>query len=180
MRRRGRGFSLLEIMVSLAVVAVVLTLATRLIVEVQLAAVEWRRTLRDPMPQLTTQLLRTDIQRSSRLLSAVSLEPAGTMALELPGGRQILYAKESNRLTRSLIAVDGEEIGSRTVMSPISLWRWRHLGSGLIQVEITYQLHRDPGSRRLGGTGRLRAGLPSTELLRMRFALRATPGRQSW
>lgn len=175
--RAARGFTLLELVVSLFVVSLVLMLAMQLLNEVQLTFLEWRRTIPDPQPQLAVQLLRSDIQRSRRLLSPFA---GNRLGLELPDGSRIDYERNFDRLYRSITDPDGEELGRRAVFRGIQLWNWQEISPRLVQVEIAFHRQQDPGRRHLGGLGRLRNPGPVTETVRMRFALRADPGRRSW
>ena len=175
--RPARGFTLLELVVSLFVVSLVLLLAMQLLNEVQLTFLEWRRTIPDPQPQLAVQLLRSDIQRSKRILPPLA---GNRLSLELPDGSRIDYEKEFDLLFRSIADPDGEELGRRAVFGGVRLWSWQEISPGLVEVEVAFQRQRDPGRRRLGGVGRLRNSGAITEILRMRFALRSNPGRRSW
>lgn len=174
---KARGFTLIELAVSLFVVSLVLLLAMQLLNEVQLSFVEWQRTIPDPRPQLAVQLLRSDIQRSKRILS---LRSANTLSLELPDGSRIEYEREFDRLYRSVTDPGGEELGRRAIAGGIRLWSWRPISPALVELEIAYHRRSDPGGRRLGGLGRLRKAGRIDEILRMRFALRSYPGRRSW
>lgn len=175
--RTARGFTLLELVVSLFVVSLVLMLAMQLLNEVQLTFLEWRRTIPDPQPQLAVQLLRSDIQRSKRIHSPLA---GARLSLELPDGSRIDYEREFDRLYRSIANPDGEQLGRRAVFGGIKLWSWQEISPGLVEVEVAYQRQQDLGRRRLGGVGRLRSPGPVTEIMRMRFALRSKPGRRSW
>lgn len=174
---KAKGFTLLELVVGLFVVSLVLLLAMQLINEVQLSLLEWRRTIPDPQPQLAIQLLRSDIQRSKRILSPIS---GNVLGLELPDGSRIDYERQSDRLYRSVTDPNGGELGRRVVSDGIRLWSWQPISPRLVEVEIACDRRAEPGRRRLGGLGRLREPATTTEILRMRFALRSYPGRRSW
>ncbi len=178
MIRRRLGFSLLEVLIALALTGLILLLAVRLLGEVQTSFVQWRRTLPDPVPQLAIQLLRTDIQRSRGTGSAPG---NGPLRLEQEDGSSVTYDEVLGRLVRSVEAADGTADGQRTLITGVRAWSWHNsLAPGLLEVQIVYQRHRDPGHRRLGGVGRLRDDGPVLENLTLRFTQRARPGRRIW
>lgn len=176
MRSRSAGFSLLEILVSLLLVGLILLLAVKLLREVHITSVEVQRTLPDSIPQFAIQLLRHDIQRSSGTETAPGNGPLG---LRQPDGSRIYYDETLGRLVRTVIAADGTMQGERVVMRGVRLWSWHNtFAPGLIEVQIVYRRHRDPGGARRGGVSALQDPDPDLENLTLRFAQRARPGRR--
>ena len=176
MRRRPSGFSLLEVLVSLMLVGLILLLAINLLREVHITSVEVQRTLPDSIPQFAIQLLRHDIQRSRGTETAPGNGPLG---LTLSDGSRVYYDESLGRLTRTVIDSDGTVQGERVVMRGVRLWSWHDtLAPGLVEVQIVYRRHRDPGGPRRGGVGSLRDPGPDLKSLNLRFTQRARPGRR--
>lgn len=176
-RSRSGGFTLLETLVSLLLVGLILLLSVQLLGQIQVTSVQWRRTLPDPVPQFAIQLIRNDIHRSQ---TASGSPGVGPMVLALSDGELVIYEMTLGQLVRVVTSADGSVEGERTIMRGLDLWSWRMVAQGLVEVQIVYRRHRDPGGRALGGIGSL--GDPGTraETLTLRFAQRARPGRGVW
>ena len=176
MRPREVGFSLLEVLVAMLLVGLILLLAVNLLREVHITSVEVQRTLPDSIPQFAIQLLRHDIQRSRGTDTAPGNGPLG---LEQTDGSHIYYDESLGQLVRTVVAADGTIQGERVVMRGVRLWSWHNtLAPGLVEVQIVYRRHRDPGGRRRGGLGALRDSDPDLKSLTLRFTQRARPGRR--
>jgi hypothetical protein len=176
-RPRPVGFTVLEMLVTLLLVGLVLTLSVQLLVQVQVTSLKWRRTLPDPVPQFAIQLLRNDIHRSR---ATAGLAGSGPLALTLSDGSLIAYESAFGELVRVVIGDDGTPAGRRTVMRGVDLWRWRLIAPGLVEVSLVYRRHPEPSSRIRGGVGALEDSGALTETLTLRFAQRARPGRRVW
>ena len=176
-RPRSGGFTLLEMLVTLLLVGLILLLSVQLLGRIQITSVQWRRTLPDPVPQFAIQLLRNDIHRSQ----AASGSPGtGPMVLALSDGGLVIYETTLGQLVRVVTSADGTVEGERTVMRGLDLWSWRMVAQGLLEVQIVYRRHRDPGGRALGGIGGLKDPGARVATLTLRFAQRARPGRGVW
>ena len=176
MRTRNRGFSLLEVLVALLLVGLCLVLAVQLLREVHLTTVEVQRALPDSVPQFAIQLLRHDIQRSRGTETPPGNGPLG---LTQSDGSRIYYDETVGRLVRTVVANDGTILGERVVMRGVRLWSWHDsLMPGLVEVQIAYQRHREPGTRRRGGVQSLQDSGSELETLTLRFTQRARPGRR--
>jgi len=178
MRARREGFTLLETLVALLLVGLILLLAVQLLGEVQARSIKVQRTLPDPLPQFAIQLLRHDIQRSSSTLTAPGNGPLG---LGQPDGGRVYWDETLGRIVRTVVAADGTTQGEREIMRGVTLWSWHNsFAPGLVEVQILYRRHRNPSSRRRGGTGALRNSSPESASLTLRFAQRARPGRRGY
>ena len=178
MRLRQRGFTLLELTVALLVTGLILLLAVQLLGEVQAVMVQAQRSAPDPLPELAVQLLRTDIQRSTSIASPAG---SGPLRLGLPDGGCVTYDAVLGELLRVVVAADGTIQGQRLLIRNVITWGWHDsLAPGLIEVQVGFQRHREPGWRRFGGLGRVRDPGLRTESLTVRFMQRARPGRRSW
>jgi prepilin-type N-terminal cleavage/methylation domain-containing protein len=173
--RRQRGFTLIELVVSTAILMLVMLIALQMLAEAGRLFSSAQVELTEPSVRLATQWLRRDIQGASALGRLAFLATSGP--LELRGHQEgtIRYERVGANLDRVTVAVDGREIGRRTVLRGVSGWQWRALNSGLVEVEIVYQRRAHTQSRRPGGS-------PSSfEVLSERrwFALRGRQ-RRSW
>jgi len=176
MRHRAVGFSLLEVLVTMLLVGLILLLAVNLLREVHITSVELQRTLPDSIPKFAVQLLRHDIQRSRGTETAPGNGPLG---LTQSDGSRIYYDESLGRLVRTVIAADGTVRGERVVMREVTLWSWHNtFAPELVEVQVVYRRHRDPGGRRLGGVSALQDPGPDLESLTLRFTQRARPGRR--
>lgn len=174
---RASGFTLLEMLVALLLVGLILGLSVQLLAQVQITTLEWRRTLPDPVPQFAIQLLRSDIQRSR----AVTGSPgSGPLLLQFPDESLVSYETGPGGLVRTVFNDAGQARGQRTLMRGLDFWSWRLVAQGLVEVQIVYRRHRDPGGRSLGGVGTLRQPELRAKTLTLRFAQRAHPARSIW
>jgi len=178
MKRRCRGFTLLELTVTLLVTGLILLLAIQLLTEVQATLVQWQRTAPDPLPQFAIKLLRTDIQRSR---STQTPPGNGPLRLDMPDGSSVTYDEVLGELLRVVQTSDGSVEGQRVLMNHVRSWSWHDsLAPGLIEVRVIYRRHRDPGWRRFGGLSRIRDEGLENDSLTVRFARRIRPGRSAW
>lgn len=175
-RRQPAGFTLLEVLVALVIVGLILLLAVQLLGEVHAVSVQWRRTLPDPVPEFAIQLLRSDIHRSKDIATPPGIGPLG---LRQSDGSTIYYDESLGKLVRTVVAADGSVQGERVVMHGVTFWSWHNtLAPGLVETQVVYRSHRNPGSRRLRGVGGLQQPSDQLQNLTLRFAQRARPGRR--
>lgn len=179
MRRRG-GFTVIEAVISLALSALFMLLAAQLLRDTQLVTLATRRQALDPTPAHIAQRLRRDVHRSSGTLqllgSSGPLWSSGPMTLMLPGGGSIRYERTGERMSRRLFDGGGGAINERELLRGVVGWRWLQIGSDLVEVEIIYRRRPDAEAlQRLPAVSRT-----SVDVLRMRMAMRAAPGKSSW
>ena len=177
---RSRGFTVVEAVVSLALTALFLLIASQLVRDTQIAALSTRRQALDPTPRHLTQTLRNDVHRARRIeLSEGEVGGTwshGALDLAFAEGGGVRYEKSAGAIRRTLVAADGLTSGSRPIMREVLGWRWLRLAPELIELEVSYRRRpdgealrdswQDPGS--------------SIDTTRMRLAVRAVPGRSSW
>ena len=169
-RSRGqRGFSVLELVVAMAVMLFALLLACDLLDESGRLLHHSMRRARDPLPLLAGELLRNDLR-------AARPQPegdwtSGPLALDLPGEGPVVWHRQGEQLWRD----DGGG-GGLPRLGRVSGWRWRALPRGAIEVRIELEA---------SGTwlAHSRAGLPRRddarpEVLRMLVASRG--GQDGW
>ncbi len=177
---RGRGFTLVEAVVSLALTALFLLLAAQLVRDTQLASLATRRQALDPTPQHLTQTLRNDVHRARRVELTngfiSTLWSSGALSLIFPEGGGVRYERAAGEIRRTLVAPDGTSSGRRPLMRDVLSWRWLQLTPDLLELEIVFR--RRPAGEAARATWH-DAGA-ATETTRMRLAMRAVPGKQTW
>lgn len=120
-RRQGfspqAGFTLVEVLVSLVLLILVLSIAAQLLGETQQMLVDAAREARDPAAGLVATRLRVDVLGASGAVAAQS--PDLTCAyLELVGNPEgvIFYQLAGGALVRSVLAADGTPEGSEALL----------------------------------------------------------------
>lgn len=180
MKRAGRGFTVIEAVVSLALTLLFLMTAAALLRDAELASLALRRQALDPSPQHIAQSLRSDVHRSRRIERLLGASAGSwsydALSLALTDGSVVRYEKSYEEVSRELVAADGTSLGARPLMRDVLSWRWLKIAPDLIEVEIVFRRRpaneaarrswRDPGA--------------SVETLRMRLAPRAVPGKRFW
>lgn len=141
---------MLELLVVFAVSATALLLAGRLLLEAQSRAThEARRTL-EPVAELAVDQLRADLRLAGGVVKPLfgGWERGPLVLIGHPAGR-LSYTKLGERLLRR-IERDGEVVGERPLLEPVTAWRWRLRADGSVDIELDY--------RQLGRLRALHAG----------------------
>ncbi len=176
----GRGFTVIEAVVSLALTSLFLLLAAQLLRDTQRASLATRRQALDPTPRHVAQYLRNDVHGARGTVrlrgSASQLWSRGPLTLRLADGSSVRYQKTADQVGRALFDAGGAPAGERTLMRGVVSWRWLQLSSDLVEVEVGFR-RRPDGDALSRSVSEPRS---SIETLRMRIAMRAAPGRRSW
>lgn len=184
--QRAGGFSLLELVVSLVLVALILALSVRLLMESQIVFQEWQRLAPRPIVRLGEGLIRADVQSACRVEPAVGSWlgmghwSADPLVLVYADGRRVRYDENAGSLMRSLESEDRGVVGGRPMLQGVVGWRWRLLEGAVVEIDLAYSRPRDPGSQIAGSRALRRAREMRLENLRLTYALRDRPGRRSW
>jgi prepilin-type N-terminal cleavage/methylation domain-containing protein len=182
---RQRGFTLLEMVVALAVVGVALLLSAGLFKEAYVLQAAAGRQLDDPLADVATARLRLDVQGSHRILGGLPtlLGPLWTgEPLELEGyfpDTVLRYEQVGGELHRVVLDAGGEELSREVWMRRVVLWRWRPLSPRLLEVEVTYRRGPEASDWRLAGG----PPVPPPDRLeteRLRLALRGRGSGAGW
>ena len=179
-RSSRRGFSVVELLVSLFLAGLVLMLSVRLLREAQVVFVDWQRMAPQPEARLGEALLRADIQSASRTLNGTDSWSTGPLVLAPDQGRVIQYDSILGDLVRSVQATNDGESGRRSILRRVSSWKWRQLPGGVIEIHLLYSRPRDPGSRVAGSRALRRSTQTEVDRLFLRYAMRDRAGRRSW
>ena len=165
-RRRRRGFSLIELAVSLLVMGLVLALAAQLLGEAQLAFVTVARENRAPAPTIALRWLRQDLRAARAVGGEASWVPSSEPLWLLRADGWIAYELSGGSLWRTAYDLSSLPGPARPLLGDVVGWSWRRPSSGLVEVTV---LHREPLARLL----RVRADLdrPATETRALRLVI---------
>lgn len=140
---KARGFTLIEAVIALAVLAVGLVLAGSLLVQAQRMLAQAGVEARHPVSDLAIERLKIDLQGAQ----GVSVGPSSLVGwsrdrLELvyPDGARVRYEKRADALLRRVLPA-GEVAWSdaRRVVEDVLSWRWVRTSSRLVTVELVYR-----------------------------------------
>lgn len=177
---RQTGFTVIEMLVSLLVVSLVMLLGLQVLLETRFLFMKADQEIGRPVPQLFARLLRRDAQGAMSIFAPRPTWTVEPLVLEAPDGTRVRYQRDGGNIDRQLFDDSNELINSRTLMQNVRSWQWRRLAPGLVEIQIAYMKPRAPTSALAPGLARLREGGVEPEILSLRFALRARPGRRTW
>ncbi len=173
--RRQAGFSLLELAVSLVVIALVLALATQLLGETQLAFVTVARENRAPSQHLAAEWLRRDLRASRALGEGASWVPSSAALWLLRGEGWVSYELRGRDLVRTAYDLTNLRGPSRPILGDVVGWSWRQPSTGLVEVSVVTE---EPLARLLRVQADLRRSATETRTLRLFIAQRGV--RMGW
>lgn len=178
--RSGAGFSLVELVVALAVLAVGLALAAGIVIESQRMAAQAGIELRQPAAEEALDLLRAELQGSAGIAGGASGPGAfgwtrDRLVMVRPDGLTVVYERDGDRLVRR-VGLSGP---GRTAVPGLVSWRWAREGPNLVRVEVVYQGHRGPGGLFVSPRGRIE-GTPEWRERRLTAALRGGGTGRGW
>ncbi len=182
MRRRtlrarvsGAGFTLLELLISFAILMLAMMIAGRLLLESQARLAHSARQALEPAATIALKQIRADVRAAGRVPGAdFEWTWAPLTLLDHPAGT-VRYEKVGTDLVRTL----GD--GRRIVMHAVSIWRWRlSRGAPLPLVEIELGHREIPRLALLAAAGQREAPIPVTRSLRIAVSPRQAGGRSGW
>lgn len=136
--RRDAGFTLLEMLISLVLLALALTLAAQVLIESQQMLADATVEQRDPAVPLVMARLKAEVRKST----GFAAEGNGLLLLGLPEG-PVIYRMAGGWLQRAVLDSAGEPAGERNVLRGITDWNCRSIPNpsgtvSLLAVEIRY------------------------------------------
>lgn len=151
--RHQRGFTLIEMLISLLLLSLAILVASRLLLETQSHLLHTSNQLLEPAAENAVQQIRADLRASSNISSSVvpgwSRDPL--VLLGHPAGI-VTYQKTGDELIRS-IAGAGHGSKERLVLKHVTTWRWRPRGRS-VEIDLG---HRELGHlRQQSASGRWR------------------------
>jgi prepilin-type N-terminal cleavage/methylation domain-containing protein len=147
-RRRGHaaaGFTLLEMLVTLAVLGVGLALVSRLLVESQLGLARAQAELGNPLPRYALARLRVDVEQALDVPAILPGWRSSPLTLIVPGGGRVAWQRSGEELERVVLDAAGRPRIRHVVLREVADWRWRSTAPGLIDVELVYRARDTAG-----------------------------------
>lgn len=173
--RESRGFTLVELMVSLILITVIMALSVQLLRGSQLAFLAIQASRQGGTTQDVLKLMRRDVHRASGL----QVIPGGDLLLGYPDSSTITYSVELGSLVRRLDPVDLPAT-NLTIARDVTTWDPRAINSRLVEIEFQVRgsqvAQPPPSSASWSLVRRARPG----PIHRVRMALRGGAGRRSW
>jgi prepilin-type N-terminal cleavage/methylation domain-containing protein len=131
--RRARGFTLVEVVVTLFVLAVALMIASGLLLESVRIFASSGRELREPPAELTLRLLREDVRASAPLFPG----EGGAGPLDCRRAeRTDRWELVGDRLVRRGIGPLDEDLGARPMLDKVQGFAWSVPVPGLVEIRI--------------------------------------------
>ena len=133
-RFRERGFTVVELVVTMLLLSVALAIGAGLLVEAVRIFSATGRELREPASELTFRLLREDVRAAfpRPIGSGLTGQP---LDLYRETGRQS-WNLEGERLERRSFDAEGNDLGARPMLDKVLFFRWSVLPRGRVEVEI--------------------------------------------
>lgn len=144
------GFSVVELLISTAVMMVVMALATGLLLESQIQIARLQAEMRNPLPRYAVERLRHDLEGAAAVPALLEGWRAGRLTVVGDDGTQIVWLSTGGELHRILVAGDGTELSRQRILGDVTSWRWRRLGGSLVDISFGVRLHRAAGAPRVG------------------------------
>ena len=137
---RAAGFTLVEVVVAMGVVAIGLALASRLLIESQLGLVRVSAELGNPLPRYALTLLRSDLEQSAPIPPMAPVWRSSPLILTLSSGERVAWARtDAEVVERVILDAAGQPLVRLVVLRDVAAWRWRPASDRLIDAEITYR-----------------------------------------
>lgn len=128
------GFSLLELLVSMALMLLGLALAAQLLLESQRTFALAGRAAQEPLVGYAVAQLTTDVQASS---GAQAASDGALLLTGLPEGT-VRWDRRGESLLRTVIGTDGTIRSHRPVLQRVTAWRWSWSGN-LVTAVLAYR-----------------------------------------
>jgi len=175
-QRRGRGTSLVELLVVLALLSTMVLVAAQLVVHSIQLLDATGRAVRNPLVVHVTSRLRRDVQEAAALQKSEWSWSDEPLVLVNHDGSRVRVEFEDGNLVREKTGGFTEPDGRRVILRGVTGWWWRCPRAGVVDLNITYLVNPAPErqvSRDLGhGLERRKENL--------RFAIRGGGGGVRW
>ena len=173
-KRSPAGFTVLELVISFAVLFVAMTLASRLLLESQARMAHSARQALEPAAQLALKQIRADVRAAAGVATPDDLWSWQPLVLVGHPAGTVVYRRAGDELVRE---VGG---GQRSVLRAVSVFRWRLARSAplpLVEIELG---HREvPRFALLTSAGQREAPIPTTRSHLLAVAPRRS-ARSGW
>ncbi len=179
-KQHARGFTVLELLISFAILLIATMIAGRLLLEAQARMAHSARQALEPVTAIALKQIRADVRASGKV-PAFDREWnwAPLVLLDHPAGT-VIYQRSGTDLVRIVDAGGGTEPVERIVMGSVSIWRWRLApGVPLALVEIELGRREIPRFALLAAAGQREAPIPVTRSHFLAISPRQS-GRSGW
>jgi hypothetical protein len=130
--RRKAGFTIVELVITLAVLMVAMMIASGLLLEAIRIFSASGREQREPSSELALRLLREDIRTSAPITDG-----GGTSLVCRRPDRTDIWELAGDRLMRRGVGPLGEDLGSRPMLDRVQVFSWSAMGGGLVRIQVT-------------------------------------------
>ncbi len=186
MRRRASasvaGFSVLELLVSFALLLLATMIAGRLLLESQARMAHSARQALEPVAEIALEQIRADVRAAGSVPARdYQWNWRPMILLGHPVGT-VRYERRGRDLVRRVIVQgDPEAGGERTVMREVTIWRWRVRREAplqLIEIELSHREISRFGP--LTGAGQREVQIPTSRSHVIAVSPRRGGGRSGW
>lgn len=141
-RPGSRGFSLIELLISLAVLALALALAAQLLVEAAQMLADAAAEQRDLPAPVALARVRADVRAATAfaVLPAEPGEDARLLLAGLPAG-DVIYAREGDELVRRVVEPGGKVGEPAPLLNRVTGFHPFRLGPRLVRLDVSYLAH---------------------------------------
>ena len=140
------GFTVIEMVVTLGVVAIGLALASRLLIESQLGLARTSAEIANPLPGYALTLLRSDLEQAAPIPPMAPVWRSTPLVLSFPSGERVAWVgTEAGAIERVILDAVGRPRVRHVVLRSVVDWRWRPASDRLIDAEITYSARDTSG-----------------------------------
>lgn len=175
---RESGTTLIELMVSLALISIVFLAAGPLIVQSIRLFDATSKKLRDPDAVLVGAWLRQDVHSAVAALSVPVVGKPPLLSLSRKDGMMISYEFDGHSLIRQQWSPSGKLVGRQLILPNLVSWSFVVV-QGCVQVQVVVPSHIDPmRAGMIRDQRKLKAITGKTESFC--FSLRGRRGGRSW
>jgi prepilin-type N-terminal cleavage/methylation domain-containing protein len=138
---RRRGFTLLEVVLSLAVASLLLVLAAQLLRSAHLVFLDSAREALDPEPRLAAAWIRRDVREALGVAAGAEVDSEPSLLLSMPDSSVVRYERNGPRFVRVRLDAAGNEVNRRALLAPLLAWSWSEPQPGLVAVSLATAEH---------------------------------------
>jgi len=176
MKKGARGTTLVELLVVLALLSIMVLVATNLVVHSVRLLGATGRSVRNPILVHVTNRLRNDVQEAAGVGNPDVLWSEDQLLLVTRTGGMVRIGVEDGNLVRWTVAPVSGAVEERVLQRGITSWWWRSPAAGVVDLNIGYLVNPSPERQvsRNPGYGRER------RKENLRFAIRGGGGGRQW
>jgi prepilin-type N-terminal cleavage/methylation domain-containing protein len=175
-KRRERGTTLIELLVSLALLSVIAMVTAQLVIQSTRLTDGAARTALNSNLVLAGEWLRRDTYEAAAVVGGATGWTDGPLVLVAQHGGWVAFAVVEGNLVRTDAQPGGSGTDTRVLLRGIEGWQWRVDAAASLRIEI--EALANPGAHDdLTGVG---FADPERRTERLTLALRGRPGGRAW